>query len=113
MDDLIANIKIIDREDSLQHVAALPEPERTKIIDEQVAKIQSKIRESKVDQSQYSSSYNTLAINRFNNAESGGSSWYFYNNNAVASGYNEFIRRWGNRQLADNWRISSQGVAKH
>ncbi|WP_042479989.1 type IX secretion system periplasmic lipoprotein PorW/SprE [Solitalea canadensis] len=111
LDDLIANIKIIDREDSLQHVAALPEPERTKIIDEQVAKIQSKIRESKVDQSQYSSSYNTLAINRFNNAESGGSSWYFYNNNAVASGYNEFIRRWGNRQLADNWRISSQGVA--
>lgn len=111
LDDLIANIKIIDREDSLQHIAALPEPERTKIIDNQVAKIQSRIRESKMDQSQYSSSYNTLAINRFNNAEGGGANWYFYNNNAVASGYNEFIRRWGNRQLADNWRISSQGVA--
>lgn len=110
LDDLIASIKIIDREDSLQHIAALPDPERAKIIDNQVAKIQSRIRESKMDQSQYSSSYNTLAINRFNNAESGGSNWYFYNNNAVASGYNEFIRRWGNRQLSDNWRISSQGV---
>ncbi|MCO4293506.1 hypothetical protein NF867_11585 [Solitalea sp. MAHUQ-68] len=112
LDELIVNIKTIDREDSLQHVAALPDAERNKIIDAKVAYIQSQIRESKMEQNQVTSTYNTQAINRFNNAESSGSTWYFNNNNAIAAGYNEFVRRWGNRQLGDNWRISSaQGIA--
>ena len=36
------------------------------------------------------------------------SSFYFYNQNAVARGKNEFSRRWGNRKLQDNWRLNSQ-----
>ncbi|POY35073.1 hypothetical protein C3K47_16860 [Solitalea longa] len=112
LNELIVNIKTIDREDSLQRIAAMPEAERNKIIDQKVAKIQRDINESKMEQSQFSSNYNTQAINRFNNAEGGGATWYFYNNNAIAAGYNEFVRRWGNRQLEDNWRISStQGTA--
>jgi outer membrane protein assembly factor BamD (BamD/ComL family) len=35
--------------------------------------------------------------------------WYFYNSNAFTQGQLEFKRVWGNRQLQDNWRRSSQG----
>lgn len=36
------------------------------------------------------------------------SSFYFYNQNTVARGKNEFSRRWGNRKLQDNWRLNDE-----
>jgi tetratricopeptide (TPR) repeat protein len=44
---------------------------------------------------------NTVAIQ-------GGVTWYFYNTSAVGAGQSEFIRRWGNRTLEDNWRRSNK-----
>lgn len=35
------------------------------------------------------------------------SNFYFYNTNTVLQGKTEFIKKWGNRQLTDNWRWSS------
>ncbi|TDI66711.1 MAG: methyltransferase [Bacteroidetes bacterium] len=37
-----------------------------------------------------------------------GVTWYFYNTSAVSTGQSEFIRRWGNRKLEDNWRRSNK-----
>ncbi len=37
-----------------------------------------------------------------------GATWYFYNTSAVSAGQSEFIRRWGNRTLEDNWRRSNK-----
>ena len=34
--------------------------------------------------------------------------WYFYNNQSLNFGKSEFERIWGNRPLADNWRISEK-----
>lgn len=34
--------------------------------------------------------------------------FYFYSNTTVAYGRQEFRRRWGNRKLEDNWRLSSK-----
>ena len=31
-------------------------------------------------------------------------SWYFYNTIARASGYNDFVKKWGRRKLEENWR---------
>jgi len=38
------------------------------------------------------------------------SSFYFYNPVTVAYGKNEFIKNWGERQLVDNWRWTSNGA---
>ena len=38
----------------------------------------------------------------------GGSSFYFYNSTTVAFGKQEFQKRWGNRRLEDNWRLSDK-----
>ncbi len=34
--------------------------------------------------------------------------WYFYNEQAKRQGYNEFVRKWGQRTLEDNWRRSQK-----
>ncbi|ALD21928.1 tetratricopeptide repeat protein [Hymenobacter sp. DG25A] len=41
-------------------------------------------------------------------ASNTGAQWYFDNPTAMSTARSEFVRRWGNRQLQDNWRISSQ-----
>ena len=48
------------------------------------------------------------AINPRTNATS---TFYFYNPVTVAYGKNEFIQNWGDRQLKDNWRWSSNSGA--
>ncbi len=41
-----------------------------------------------------------------NNLSSG--KWYFYNNEAIENGKNEFTRTWGSRVLEDNWRMTDK-----
>lgn len=36
-------------------------------------------------------------------ASGAAASWYFYNSQARSAGYNEFVRRWGRRELTDLW----------
>ncbi|TGE19623.1 type IX secretion system periplasmic lipoprotein PorW/SprE [Hymenobacter elongatus] len=38
----------------------------------------------------------------------GGTQWYFDNPTALSTAKSDFIRKWGDRQLQDNWRLSSQ-----
>lgn len=38
-------------------------------------------------------------------------SWYFYNSQARSAGYNEFVRKWGRRQLEDLWCFASKPPA--
>lgn len=40
------------------------------------------------------------------------SSFYFYNPTTVAYGKNDFIRKWGDRQLEDDWRWSTKSKIK-
>lgn len=44
-----------------------------------------------------------------NNKSTG--TFYFYNDAAIGQGYSEFKRRFGNRKLADDWRVSSGNLA--
>jgi len=43
---------------------------------------------------------------RVSNSE--GSNFYFYSSTTVAFGKQEFKKRWGNRKLEDNWRLSDK-----
>ena len=52
-------------------------------------------------------------VSRFNSEEAGTIStstegvWYFYNNASISRGRSEFLRKWGQRPLEDNWRRKS------
>ena len=41
-------------------------------------------------------------------ATSTGAQWYFDNPTTLATARADFIKRWGDRQLQDNWRVTSQ-----
>ncbi|MDB5136199.1 MAG: tetratricopeptide repeat protein [Mucilaginibacter sp.] len=95
----------IAREDTLQMLAQLDEKTRATHIDAMVNR--------QILQEQAASLANNAGSNSFNTGgpgagNSGTSSFYFYNSNAVSQGYNDFKRRWGNRKLEDNWRRSNR-----
>jgi tetratricopeptide (TPR) repeat protein len=107
---LVEELKIIQKEDSLQHVASMEPGERnaliTKIISDAVEK------ESKSPDTEYADRYNIGQYyeneRRFQgNIEQEGK-WYFYNQAALTFGRTEFKRRWGDRKLEDNWRRSNK-----
>jgi TolA-binding protein len=44
------------------------------------------------------------------NTQGHSTKWYFYNPGLVSQGATEFYRRFGNRKLEDNWRISNKNA---
>lgn len=108
--EITARLQVIARQDSLQRLARLPEAARNaflqKIIDERQRATQ---QNTPLD----NNPYNTLPAFTFNNplatnnaTEQG--EWYFYNASSKSLGFTEFKRKWGNRPLADNWRLSTR-----
>jgi tetratricopeptide (TPR) repeat protein len=107
---LVSQLTIIQREDSLQRVAALPEAERNAIISKIIDKINKDESEGKT--STYTDQYNIGQYyeneRRFQgNIEQEGK-WYFYNQAAMTFGRTEFRRRWGDRRPEDNWRRANK-----
>jgi len=110
LNSLVSQLTIIQREDSLLRVAAMPEAERNTLISNIIAKIVKEESEGKT--SEYSDRYNLGQFyeneRRFQgNIEQEGK-WYFYNQAALTFGRTEFRRRWGDRKLEDNWRRSNK-----
>ncbi|MCL4815357.1 MAG: hypothetical protein QY303_12605 [Vicingaceae bacterium] len=107
---LVEQIKIIEKEDSLQKVARLSDKERDKIIKELIQK--AKDEEAKKQKEQNSNDivndYNQNKQQE-NNAGGGSVKWYFYNPTTRGFGFSDFKKRWGNRPLEDNWRRSNKG----
>ncbi len=107
---IVRNLNVIDREDSLQAIAAMPESERNSFLKKLSRKLM-KERGIKAGQDNYNSSaafFNKQNQGQdfFGNNTTKGE-WYFYNNSVKAQGFNEFKRIWGKRQNVDNWRTMS------
>ncbi len=110
LSDLAVNIKIINREDSLQRIASLPTAERNRIIDEIIEK------EREVERQERERERNMMLAGGSGGREeslrgAGGDrqgGWYFYNPSAISFGESEFASRWGERKLEDLWRISNK-----
>nr|WP_240615393.1 gliding motility protein [Pedobacter paludis] len=101
---------IISKEDTLQAIAKLPETERE-------AKVKAFLT-PKVTLVNTGSNNNQFlndpnAPNQALNSPLGsGSTFYFNNNAAISNGFSDFKKRWGNRQLEDNWRQSVRSSAQ-
>lgn len=115
LNNLIQNLDIISREDSLQKIALMPELERLRFIDNLIKKIQEEERAQKELLAQQKSESNFLndqpngLNNRFNQSNQNiGGTWYFYNPRTLSFGFSEFSRKWGKRKLEDDWRRSNK-----
>jgi tetratricopeptide (TPR) repeat protein len=104
---LVRQLTIIQREDSLQRVAKLTEPERNSLIAAIIEKAKRDETEIKSG-GDYADRYNMGQYyeneRRFQGNITQEGKWYFYNQSALTFGRTEFRRRWGERKLEDNWR---------
>lgn len=111
LNDLVANLEIIQTNDSLIGLAEMDEKERDKKILKIMAEIEAENERKRLEELE--------ALERLQNRpnfSSGGSSssgkkWYFYNTNALSSGFTEFRRRWGDRPNEDHWRRSQKSTS--
>lgn len=122
LDKLVLNLDVIKLQDSLQRIALLPENEREKLLSDLVIQEKELIRQKEEEKKQILDDLKSQTAFDNNGQkdnqqlslgdadEVGGNPqlWYFYNPQAVGSGYNDFIKNWGKRILEDNWRRSSK-----
>ncbi len=102
------NIDIVNREDSLQRIAAMSEDARKSFIKNLVRELRKK--QGLKDEPLTTGSLAAIpaaAPGLFPNTGSGKGEWYFYNAANKQRGQAEFKTRWGNRPNLDNWRRAS------
>lgn len=101
----------INYQDSLQHIAGLPEDERKDILKKMVRQLrkQQGLKEEEVTTA--AGGAVTSFPDPFQTNGSKGE-WYFYNTNLKASGAATFKQLWGNRPNVDNWRRFSDVTAQ-
>lgn len=103
---LANNIEIIERQDSLQRIAKMPEDERKDFV-KKLAKQLRKQQGLKDDGSAAGSSIIPTNPDLFIAGGNKKGEWYFYNTDSRSRGLADFKSKWGNRVNADNWRRSA------
>lgn len=127
LDELVVHIKVVHEQDSLQHLAQLPEEERIAVIEKKIAAIKKEEEDRlKEEDTQRRIEEREQRISTWGDIESdplfdtptsanapttvptfGGQSdgsFYFYNEQAVNQGKIAFKKQWGTRKLEDDWR---------
>ncbi len=99
---IATQLEIIERQDSLLRIVALPEDERKEFIRKLVKEIRKK--QGLKDEPIRGGSVIPAGGGVFGAGNEPRGEWYFYNGNSRSRGLTEFQARWGNRPNADNWR---------
>ena len=122
LEELYPHASAVELQDSLQTLARMDSVQRMEVINKIIEEVKKKEKEEQKKAAQAAAASdprnNNANTNRnqMNNTtfgnqnQQGGAQWYFYNSNAVASGKSEFAKKWGNRELADDWRRSNKTV---
>ena len=109
LNNLIKNLDIISKNDSLLDLIKLPEEEIKRIINIKIAQENKKKEKQKKIISQNSSISEEPMIIKTKTDEG---TWYFDNPILISNGIREFEIKWGKRELVDNWRFISKAVLK-
>jgi tetratricopeptide (TPR) repeat protein len=108
---LVKYLKTIATEDSLQALSKMSVQEQEALIDKKFREEEDeKRKKAEEDKEQdVKQLFQQTDVKKQKELEKGtGSSWYFYNSQAVTFGTNEFTKKWGARKLEDNWRRSNK-----
>ncbi len=115
LSELITYIRTAEHQDSLQRVAKMKENERTRLIQQLILDVINKEESEKLMQSQpyYQSRDNNYGVEYTGQDGNPGFSgkWYLYNVTALNYGRSEFLKKWGNRPLEDNWRRKNKSTS--
>lgn len=109
---LVTSMQVVERQDSLQRLAAMPEEERTAFIKKMVRQLryQRGLKDENAIMPVPVTAGNNTAPDLFGNQSTKGD-WYFYNTTLRQQGFATFKQIWGNRPNVDNWRRLSDVTA--
>ena len=119
LETLVGHIRTISNEDSLQKFVKFSENEQNRIIDKIISDLEKEearlLKEKENAKNANQLPENTLGalgqpLNQDIGNPSGGTSFYFYNQNTISFGIADFTKKWGNRKLEDNWRRSNKAL---
>ena len=105
LNNLVKNLNVIQKNDSLIELTKLSEEDLDKLINEKINEESKKNKKQNRSISQGSFNSQEPSVIKVN---SGDGSWYFDNPMLISSGITEFKRIWGKRDLVDNWRLISK-----
>lgn len=106
--ELTTNYNTVQLQDSLLYLSTLPEEEQIAIVDKIIEQV--KKDEEEAARKAKAASRGFAAAGRGGMAGVGTTSrdWYFYNPQLINTGTSQFIQKWGQRQLEDDWRRSNK-----
>ncbi len=112
LDELVANIKTIKTEDSLQKIGNMSPNEQEAYIDNLIEKRkaddEAKKEAEALKQQMAAQAGATASTGTATPQPLGGAVWYFYNPTALSFGLADFTKKFGSRKLEDNWRRSNK-----
>ena len=103
--ELVVQVNTIEKEDSLQKIAALSPEDRVKFIEKEIKRIKKEELERKAAEAERLAAMQASRETAFVQSNKGGN-WYWNNPKTRAEGLNEFKKTWGSRENEDNWRRS-------
>lgn len=110
LDDVIRYESIAMNNDSILKLAAMSEGELLAYFTAYTSKLKEKAIQDSIASAKQQQ---VIADNEFfgkKKSADQGSTFYFYNQTALARGKEDFRRRWGTRPLEDNWRLSTKAA---
>lgn len=109
--EIVSQMDVMQRQDSLMHLAALPAAQRETIVKKklrELRKLQGLKEEEAVPTSQSQNQplnpRQAAVIPDLFGSTDAKADWYFDNPTLKSKGFNAFRVKWGNRPNADNWR---------
>lgn len=121
LDDVIYYEDIAHVNDSILNLVNLSDADRLAIFTEYTNELRTRAEEAKekaevaerVKSGMATVQSDNKIGNKIQRADPGGKQdFYFYNQTTLSFGKNEFVKVWGDRELKDNWRLSSRAINK-
>ena len=119
LDELLPYASAVELQDSLQMMASLDSVTRMEKIKKTIEELKKKEKEEEKKAMEAANPQANQGRQRPGGVVQQGvgnrnaqqtAVWYFYNPTAVATGKAEFERKWGKRELADDWRRNNKTV---
>lgn len=119
LDELLPYASAVELQDSLQMMASLDSVTRMEKIKKTIEELKKKEKEEEKKAMEVANPQANQGRQRPGGVVQQGvgnrnaqqtAVWYFYNPTAVAAGKAEFERKWGKRELADDWRRNNKTV---
>lgn len=106
LSELSVDYQTVVLQDSLQRIALMPEDEQLAFIEKVIENVikEEELLRQKEEEDAYAAQRAAANTSTLPNFQASSTDWYFYNTNLINKGKSEFVRKWGNRRLEDNWR---------